>query len=218
MKRIFLFLFVSFNLFAIELVERNSVDVMELKKKYQTLMFNQNQLESILNIINNNNNNNNNNNRKYTFIDEENFYYHLKSIIYASPNNWTIFLNDKKINNFERRYDDKVTIVKITPNYVVFLWTGTIPEMNTMNYNNTIPLDKYTIDNENGEVKIPFKLSIHQTFLPLEYKIVEGFALPNTDVNDSPEEREEKFKKRIAETDTKDKKDELTMDDLFINK
>ncbi|MDR0423354.1 MAG: hypothetical protein LBH46_02065 [Rickettsiales bacterium] len=216
MKKVFLlFLFIS-NAFSVEVVKRNSVNLTELREKYQTLMFTQKQIHSIFDILIHNSNvgtnlSSANSNKQYAKIDEENFYFYLKSIVYSSPNSWTIFVNDKRITDSDRRYDDKVTILKVSPNYVTFLWTGTIPEINTMNYNDTIPEDKYKI--ENDEVKMPFRLSLHQTFLPLEYKIIEGKGLPDTDVNDTPEEKELKIKQKLQATPM----EENTLENFFLD-
>lgn len=45
---------------------------------------------------------------------------YLKSILYFSPNNWTIWLNDQKISNAEEF--ETLQIIKVSREVIIFLW------------------------------------------------------------------------------------------------
>lgn len=50
--------------------------------------------------------------------------FYLRSILYFSPDNWTIWLNNEKISS-NSEYIGELSIIKVTGNEVVFLWKDT---------------------------------------------------------------------------------------------
>jgi hypothetical protein len=111
-------------------------------------------------------------------LEAQNFY--LKSILYLSPEHWTIWLNDKKLTNNDEFLGIK--IISVTSNSVFFLWNNSkidriFPDWKKSFY--TLDDAKYASNNKNVVVNtensdISFILSPNQSFVPTEMQILEG--------------------------------------------
>jgi len=96
----------------------------------------------------------------------------LNSIMYLSQDSWTIWVNEKKISNYEKDSGD-LKVLEITSDKVKFLWTVSKTKWEIMmpNFNFDNSISKI---NENNEVETIFTLKPNQSFLPETSKIVEG--------------------------------------------
>jgi hypothetical protein len=96
----------------------------------------------------------------------------LNSIMYLSQDSWTIWINEKKISNYEKDSGD-LKVLKITSDNVKFLWVVSKTKWDIMmpNFNFENSISKI---NENNEIETIFTLSPNQSFLPETGEIVEG--------------------------------------------
>lgn len=110
--------------------------------------------------------------------------FYLKSIMYFSPDHWTIWLNDQKISTGDT--SETVDIVKVTPTQVYLVWKDTkidfiypswkdafMPLGSTKHLSNNKNL---VIDTETGNVS--FVLGHNQSFVTATMSFVEGRVNP----------------------------------------
>ena len=108
--------------------------------------------------------------------------FYLKSILYFSPTNWSIWLNDKKISDKNSYEHDHLDIMKITGDKVILLWQNSNISMIYPKWqNNFIALgdNKFTSHDKNIVVdgatgNISFILRPNQSFVSKSLEIVEG--------------------------------------------
>ncbi len=115
--------------------------------------------------------------------------FYLKSILYFSSNNWSIWLNDKKISdkNSDTNVIQNISIMKTSPNEVIMLWKKTQIDLIYPNWrSNFTPIDdnkfasparNIIIDSTTGDIS--FILRPNQSLLSKSLEIIEG-KLPST--------------------------------------
>ena len=96
----------------------------------------------------------------------------LNSILFLSKNNWTIWVNDKKISSHDETTTD-LQVISITNSKVKFFWKvgRTKWEIMMPNFKFEDSISKLT---KNNEVETIFTLQPNQTFIPQTGEIIEG--------------------------------------------
>ncbi|MDR1926787.1 MAG: hypothetical protein LBQ13_03840 [Endomicrobium sp.] len=103
---------------------------------------------------------------------------YLKSILYISENQWTVWINNYKLsssnnNNRNNRNNNSEFIVKnLNSNEAVILWTVEKNKWDLINSEQNIPNTDYNVIDNIVEFEI--KLHPNQTFLATENKIIDG--------------------------------------------
>jgi|GEM_PF-5182998 len=110
--------------------------------------------------------------------------FYLKSIFYFSSDNWSVWLNSKKINNKTDTSQDDISIMDISSSQVIFLWRKS-------NINRIMPKwkdgfislgeGKYAspkkdivVDDATGNIS--FMLKLNQSLVSSKMEVVEGAA------------------------------------------
>ncbi len=107
--------------------------------------------------------------------------FYLKSILYFGPQDWTVWINDKKIKQDES--PPFLNIIKIDETQATFLWKDSKIDLRFPEWRDyMIPFDEekkffsngqnVVISSETGDIS--FILKTNQSFIPNELKIIEG--------------------------------------------
>ncbi|MCE3233286.1 MAG: hypothetical protein K0R98_1543 [Rickettsiaceae bacterium] len=106
--------------------------------------------------------------------------FYLKSILYFSPDTWTIWLNEQKITSADK--DLEVEISNVNRSSIVILWKGANPDLLYPSWHDGFTrLDSGLWSSPNGDVvindrtgDISFIIHPNQTFLSDGMRIIEG--------------------------------------------
>ncbi len=118
-----------------------------------------------------------------------NSYIYLASIIYSSPENWSIWLNNKKITSETNKSDKELFVKSIDRNQVSIQWNVSPTKLKVLVGSKAE--DKFQT-NANGLVEIKFSLRPNQTYVLGNDKVTEGkyntgavqnTNIPNANVN-----------------------------------
>lgn len=114
---------------------------------------------------------------------EGNIYIYLNSIMYASKNEWSIWVSGNKITNLTNEGDGDIKVLDISPYSVKLAWTFDLNQWEVINPNKLIPESNYTI--KDNTVVLRFLLSPNQSFLPATNQIIEGRIKEAQTVNET---------------------------------
>ena len=98
-------------------------------------------------------------------------YVYLGSILYNSPNNWSVWINDQKISFSNNKPDAEIYIKSIDADKVTIVWTMTISKWKILTQKKSE--DNIQI-NSNNQVAVDFPLSFNQTYILASGLTVEG--------------------------------------------
>lgn len=98
---------------------------------------------------------------------------YLGSILYFSPNKWTIWLNDDKINSDNNNKDNEFFVNKIDGKNVNIIWTLSLSKWKILSGGNSENITQPKVNNKN-QVKTSFTLGANQTFILKYNKVFEG--------------------------------------------
>ncbi len=104
-------------------------------------------------------------------IKDEESYVYLGSILYRSPKNWMLYLNNKKISYQSNNPEDELYIKAINSNYATIVWSMSVSKWRILTKKTQKDNPK---TNANNQVETVFNLAFNQTFVLDEEKIVEG--------------------------------------------
>ena len=111
---------------------------------------------------------------------------YLHSILYQSPTNWTIWLNDDKITAEQNYPSNEMFISSIDRNKIEVLWILTFSKWKILLSNEDVRVKPFV--NKNNQVELKFTLSPHQTYI-LDYDlVVDGKFEGGSSGNDDEEE------------------------------
>lgn len=100
---------------------------------------------------------------------------YLRAILYISKNFWTVWINDKKISNFDNlSNDNEYYIKKLDINEATIVLKVSRSKWNYINASGTIGYDRYTFNNNTNKVEFELKLHPNQTFVSSKDIIVDG--------------------------------------------
>jgi hypothetical protein len=103
-------------------------------------------------------------------------YVYLGSILYYSPTNWSVWINDKKISYHNNDIESELYIKNINKDYVDIVWLMSISKWKILA--NKIFMVDIPV-NKNNQVEFNFSLSFNQTYMLNGERIVEGRIAPS---------------------------------------
>lgn len=111
---------------------------------------------------------------------------YLNSILYISPNRWSVWINGDKITNETNNSNNEIFILNTSKEKIIVLWKVSLSKWEIivpdLDYLSTVELNEY------NEVENIFTLRPNQTYLPLEDKIIEGKVKMNDVIQEKNEE------------------------------
>ncbi|MFT7087288.1 MAG: hypothetical protein ACJAZX_000719 [Rickettsiales bacterium] len=111
-----------------------------------------------------------------TYEDNAKSYIYLGSILYKSPSNWSIWINDQILSSKDNEVSNELYIKSISKEKAEISWTMSISKWKILT--NTKTSEGAPI-NTNNQVEFNFILSFNQTYILNGNKIVEGRASPS---------------------------------------
>lgn len=106
--------------------------------------------------------------------DNAKSYIYLGSILYSSPNKWSVWINDHKISSSNNKPSNELYIKSINEDEVNIVWIMSTSKWKILT--NTKSDDGAPI-NANNQVEFDFTLSFNQTYMLNGNKTVEGKML-----------------------------------------
>lgn len=100
---------------------------------------------------------------------------YLKAIMYISNNNWSVWINNKKIsnkNNLDK--DNEYIIKKINTNGATINLNVSKTKWNYLNSSSTINNEEFNIDEKNNKVNFTIQLHPNQTFVFSKNVVIDG--------------------------------------------
>jgi hypothetical protein len=111
--------------------------------------------------------------------DNAKSYIYLSSILYHSPNNWSVWINDKKISKEDNKFGDELYIKSINKDRAEIIWTMSLSKWKIISNNKQ---EDILPPVNNNQVEFNFSLSFNQTYMLNGNKIVEGRLIPIADI------------------------------------
>jgi hypothetical protein len=100
---------------------------------------------------------------------------YLKSILFLSKNNWTIWVNDEKISaEMNKNGDSEFFVEKITKDRVELVRRLSRGQWKHMNSENQVDAGKYRINNSANKVELMLTLHPNQTYVMGRDEIIDG--------------------------------------------
>jgi hypothetical protein len=102
---------------------------------------------------------------------------YLKSILFTSPDYWSVWVNDEKISNITNkkdREDSEFFIEEIKKDEVKLVRMMSKNKWRYMNSMNYVSTDKYKINETTNKVELTLVLHPNQTFVVVKDKIIDG--------------------------------------------
>ncbi len=114
-----------------------------------------------------------NNDMVTTNAPEENAksYIYLGSILYHSPDNWSVWINDQKISAQDNKPSNNLYIKSLDKDRASIVWTMSISKWKIITNSNS---EEKAPINQNNQVEFDFILSFNQTYMLNNNQIVEG--------------------------------------------
>lgn len=109
--------------------------------------------------------------------DNAKSYIYLSSILYRSPTDWSVWINDQKISFADNKFGNELYIKSINPDKADIIWTMSISKWKIIANKQSDPDVKVNSDNQ---VEFNFSLSFNQTYMLNSDKVVEGKIVPIT--------------------------------------
>lgn len=109
----------------------------------------------------------------------------LNSVLFLNPNDWVVWINNKKITSLENKLNKyEFKIIETDGKQVSFYWVISRTRFDIINKKNLIQENNYEV-NKNNKIELKIKLYVNQSYIPA-YNVV---------INSKDEE--EYFKKLI---------------------
>lgn len=99
---------------------------------------------------------------------------YLASIMYIDKNNWTVWINDKKITSDNNRKGNELFLSSVTKYEISVTWTLSHTKWQILRGNTRIDNMR---ENEKEQIEIWFKLKPHQTYLLIGNVVAEGLII-----------------------------------------
>jgi hypothetical protein len=107
-------------------------------------------------------------NKQKKVEEDNNSYLKLSTMLFFSKTNWTIWLNDKKINSKKNEKNNEIYISQISNQKIDIIWKMNLTKWKFLaKKNKNIPKT-----NKNNEVILNFSLKPQQTYMIAENKVV----------------------------------------------
>jgi len=106
--------------------------------------------------------------------DDAKSYIYLGSILYSSPNKWSVWINDRKISSSNNKPSNELYIKSINEDEVNIIWTMSTSKWKILTNTKS---DEGAPINANNQVEFDFTLSFNQTYMLNGDKTVEGKIL-----------------------------------------
>ena len=103
--------------------------------------------------------------------DKAKSYIHLGSILYNSPKNWSVWINDKKISFDNNKIGNELYIKSIDESKANIIWTMSISKWKILTNKKS---EEGAPINASNQVKIDFTLGFNQAYTLNSGKITEG--------------------------------------------
>jgi hypothetical protein len=147
-------------------------------KKYKSLFFTKKEMDNLISIFRDQKLKSDTSQEQFSLLDvvegqqKISTVIFLNSILFLNKNNWTIWVNDKRMSSDDEGTND-LKVLSITNSKVKFLWkvSRTKWEIMMPNFNFEKSISKLTEDNS---VETVFTLQTNQTFIPQTGDIIEG--------------------------------------------
>lgn len=108
-------------------------------------------------------------------LDNEKSYIYLASIMYLDPDEWTVWVNDKKIIPENNKKDNELYLTLVQRDRVKLLWRLGLSKWKILSGSKSETLLPRL--NQNNQAEIEFDLKPNQTFILNGNKVVEGRAV-----------------------------------------
>ncbi|OFW81408.1 MAG: hypothetical protein A2887_03805 [Alphaproteobacteria bacterium RIFCSPLOWO2_01_FULL_40_26] len=128
--------------------------------------------------------------------ENEKSYIYLASVIYFTPNNWAVWINDQKITSETNKNQKELFATSVQKDRVKLRWTLSISKWKILSGRKSEEFAPKI--NESNQVEVEFELRPNQTFILSTTNIVEGRA-----VIALLKKREEEKKAKVNEATTK---------------
>lgn len=106
--------------------------------------------------------------------ESEKSYIYLASIIYFTPKDWAVWINQQKITHESNKADKELYVKSIQKDRVKVLWKISLSKWKILS--NFKPENEIPKVNANNQVEIEFELKQNQTFMLNSNTVVEGKA------------------------------------------
>jgi hypothetical protein len=107
--------------------------------------------------------------------ENEKSYLYLASIIYFSPKDWAIWINEQKITPDNNKRDNEIYVKEVSRDNVSFLWKLSISKWKILS--GKVSEELAPRINKQNQVEINFTLKQNQTFILSTKSVVEGKAV-----------------------------------------
>jgi hypothetical protein len=107
--------------------------------------------------------------------ENEKSYLYLASIIYFSPKDWAIWINDQKITPESNKKENELYVKFVERDSVKFLWKLSVTKWKILSGKVSEQLAPKV--NQNNQVEVNFTLKQNQTFILSTNSVVEGKAV-----------------------------------------
>ncbi len=104
----------------------------------------------------------------------EKSYIYLASIIYFTPKDWAVWINQQKITHESNRWDKELYVKSIQKDRVKIVWKISLSKWKILS--NSKPESEAPKVNANNQIEVEFELKQNQTFMLNTRSVVEGKA------------------------------------------
>lgn len=106
-----------------------------------------------------------------------NSYIYLASIMYSTPHEWVVWINDKKITSDTNKKGKELFVSSVERDKVSILWNVSPSKLRVLLGSKADSLNLKT--NSDGQIEVKFSLQPNQTFVLGSNVVVEGKAVTN---------------------------------------
>jgi len=96
---------------------------------------------------------------------------YLNSILYFSPESWSVWINDKKISSITNKHGSEFYVKSVNDHQASILWTISISKWKILSGRKS---EEGANINKNNQVEVSFTLKPNQTFMLVSGDVVEG--------------------------------------------
>lgn len=104
----------------------------------------------------------------------EKSYIYLASIIYFTPKDWAVWINQQKITHESNKIDKELYVKSIQKDRVKIVWKISLSKWKILS--NSKPDSEAPKVNANNQIEVEFELKQNQTFMLNSHSVVEGKA------------------------------------------